>query len=96
MEVNGSLTINSLFVGRDATSSITLYGAYYEQSKQILVVVRSTRNIKSIILNELFGKEYTEEYLIKLLNERPTRNFIVNSSGPLTLTIDMDKVIFID
>ena len=96
MEVNGSVKINSLFAGRDEVGGITLYGAYYEQSKKLLIVVRSTRHMKTIIMQELFGEEYTEEHVVNILKERPTHNLIVNSSRPVTMPIDMDKVIIID
>ena len=98
MEVNGLVKINSLFAGRDEVGGITLYGAYYEQTKQILVVVRSTRHIYTSIMQELFGKEDTkeqEEQINNMLSEHPTLNLII----PLRQVykpIDMDRVIIID
>ena len=95
MKVNGSVTINSMFVERGESGNITLYGSYYDKNRGLLVVFRSTKNMERIP-QELYGKEYNHEHIIKKLNERPTHNFIGNLSGPISMPFDTGKVIFID
>ena len=96
MIVNGSVEINSMFVERDESGDITLYGAHYGQKNGLVVVVRSTKNMMWSIPQELYGKEYTEERILKKLNEHPTHNFIGRLSDPFSMAIDTKKVVFID
>lgn len=96
MIVNGSVNINSMFVERAESGDITLYGAHYGQKNGLVVVVRSTKNMMWAIPQELYGKEYTKERILKKLNEHPNHNFIVKISVPVTMNIDTNKVVFID
>ena len=95
MKVNVPITINSMFVERNHLNEITLYGAYYEKKQGLLLVFRSTKNMENLS-QELYGKEYSKERIVKKLCKQPSHNFIGKLSVPISMPFDTGKVIFID
>ena len=95
MTING-IKLNTMFVERNDNGVITaLYGSYFDQQQQTLVVVRSTKDMSNLA-QQIYGDQYTNNGFIEKLKDRPYHNFIGQLSGPISMPISMEKVHFVD